>query len=123
MVPWRMPSWLAGVVHGSWGVHSRSTWSPEETQRRIVGTDPAASAQRRTGKGSPSSWMKTTPSTSGSSTVTGRCRFRSSEEANASSVPDVVSQAIAVPVAATIQEATMAATAVVVIPGEISRAT
>jgi hypothetical protein len=67
--------------------------------------------------------MKTTPSTSGSSTVTGRCRLRSSEDAKASSVPDVVSQAIAVPVAATIQEATMAAPTVVVIPGEISRAT
>ena len=63
------------------------------------------------------------PSTSGSSRVTGRCRFRSSEEANASSVPEVVSQAIAVPVAATIQDATIAAPGVVVMPGEISRAT
>ena len=123
MVPWRIPSWLAGVVQGSWGVHSRRTWSPEDSQRRMVGTEPAATAQRRTGNGRPSSWMKTTPSTSGSSTSATFVRRRSSEEAKASSVPEVVSQATAVPVAATIHEATIAAPAVVVIPGESSRAT
>ena len=65
----------------------------------------------------------TIPSTSGSSTCTGLCRCFSSDEAKASSVPEVVSQATAVPVAATIQDATMAAPTVVVMPGEISRAT
>ena len=123
MVPWRMPSWLAGVVQGSWGVHSRSTWSPEESQRRMVGTEPAAIAQRSTGKGRPSSWMKTMPSTSGSSTVATRLRPRSRDRAKASSVPEVVSHATAVPVAATIHEAMIAAPTVVVMPGEISRAT
>ena len=89
----------------------------------MVGTEPAASAQRRTGKGRPSSWMKTTPSTSGSSTCTTRVRRRSKDDAKASSVPEVVSHATAVPVAATIHDATIAAPTVVVIPGEISRAT
>ena len=111
------------MVHGSCGVHSRSTWSPEETQRRIVGTDPAAIAQRSTGNGSPSSWMKTMPSTSGSSTVTTLRRPRSNDRAKASSVPEVVIHATAVPVAATIHEAMIAAPTVVVMPGEISSAT
>ena len=48
-VPCRIPSWLAGVVQGSCGVHSRRSYSPEASQRRIVGTAPDWTAQRSTG--------------------------------------------------------------------------
>ena len=68
-VPCRMPCWLAGVVHGSCTVHSWSRWLPESTQRRRVGIVPDCSAHWATGKGTPSSCTKTTPSTSGSETA------------------------------------------------------
>ena len=75
ITPCRIPIWLAGVVAGSLGVHSRTVCVPERTHRDRVGTVPAVIAIWRTGKGTPSSWTNSTPSTSGSATSTGRRRL------------------------------------------------
>ena len=62
-VPWRIPSWLAGVVHGSWTVHSSSRCDPASTHERSVGISPAWSAHSMTGAGTPSSCTNSTPGT------------------------------------------------------------
>ena len=69
MAPCRMPSWLAGVVQGSCGVHSSRPCVPSRSQRLMVGRFPACRAHRRTGIGTPSSWTKSTPSTSASASL------------------------------------------------------
>ena len=74
ITPCRMPIWLAGVVAGSLGVHSCRRCVPDRTHRVSVGTVPAVIAICSTGNGTPSSWTKTTPSTSGSSSLVGRRR-------------------------------------------------
>ena len=76
MTPCRIPIWLAGVVAGSLGVHSVITWLPDLIHRVSVGTVPAVTAICSTGNGTPSIWTNNTPSTSGSSTLTGRRRWR-----------------------------------------------
>ena len=75
MTPCRMPIWLAGVVAGSLGVHSAIVWLPDRIHRVSVGTVPAETAIWSTGNGTPSIWTNSTPSTSGSSTSTGRRRW------------------------------------------------
>ena len=65
ITPCRIPIWLAGVVAGSFGVHSVRWWPPERIHRDIVGTVPAVTDICRTGKGTPSSWTNTTPGTRG----------------------------------------------------------
>ncbi len=75
MTPCRIPIWLAGVVAGSLGVHSVIRWLPDRIHRVKVGTVPAVMAICSTGNGTPSIWTNNTPSTSGSSTTTGRRRW------------------------------------------------
>ena len=104
-VPCRMPCWLAGVVHGSWTVHSLRRWDPVSTHRRRVGIVPDCSAHCATGNGRPSSCTNTTPSTSGSGTS---ALFRPNPRraaVKASSVPAVASQVRKVPTVAAIHVA------------------
>ena len=97
MTPCRMPIWLAGVVAGSLGVHSCSVWVPPLIHRDRVGTVPALTAICSTGKGTPSSWTKTTPQTSGSSISTSRPRLEATiRPTSASEVPAVVIQPMTV---------------------------
>ena len=65
-LPCRIACWLAGVVHGTWTIHSWTAWLPLSSQRRSVGIVPDCSTHCMTGNDTPSSWTNTTPSTSGS---------------------------------------------------------
>ena len=93
ITPCRMPIWLAGVVAGSFGVHSRSSWVPERIHRVRVGTVPAVTAICNTGNGTPSSCTKTTPSTSGSASLAGLRRLAATSRlTNTCEVPALLNQ-------------------------------
>ncbi len=93
MTPCRMPIWLAGVVAGSFGVHSCSACVPPRIHRERVGTVPAVTAIWSTGKGTPSSCTNTTPGTSGSSTCAGWRRLAATRRpTKAPPVPAVPNQ-------------------------------
>jgi hypothetical protein len=124
MVPCRMPSGLAGVVHGSCAVQERSWYSPPANQRRMWGTAPDWTAHCITGNGTPSSCTKSTPSTSGSGTGWGRrAARRVSEVTSPSSVPAVVAQEMRVPTNALTQVATNAVHGDESMPGTVLIAT
>ncbi len=105
-LPCRMACWLAGVVHGTWTVHSCTAWLPSSSHRRRVGMVPDLSTHCMTGNATPSSWTNTTPSTSGSVIAPGLILSRLA--AKDSSVPALTSQTSSVPTAAAIQAAATA---------------
>ena len=88
-LPWRMACWLAGVVHGTWTVHSCNAWLPWSSHRLSVGIVPDCCTHCMTGKDTPSSWRNTTPSTSGSEISPALIRSRLA--AKDSSVPALAS--------------------------------
>jgi hypothetical protein len=106
ITPCRIPSWLAGVVAGSFGVHSARSYAPDRIQRDRVGTVPAVTAIWTTGKGTPSICTNTTPGISESVRATGRRLAPDTNRATrASSVPAVLNQPTSAPTMPMIQAA------------------